>query len=284
MSAAVAEIRQVNATIPVELQEMICQGKINMPKLFEDVNNFQSNEFVKEEKPKEKPTRFKLVSKIKSFIQDKKTERENKIFDKVRQQMIYNAFGVKSKDLKKYEKDYANQDENKDTTSVGELLRDSRNVYMGQEGSNKRSAKDMLKELVKTFGKIGKLLLPIVIAKYAFVDKIAGKVAAFLGFPGVVAGLAIGGLFVAYKKYKKAKVGNVADAEEKHRSYLEKLNEFMTESTDFLSLVDNEKELVMQKQKELSKKEFKEWCGTYSKQKLKEVESKTSESAVGTEA
>lgn len=275
-SVAVPELRQVSGVIPRDYIESIRASIANNKEqsnrrdragLLEAIRQQQEQqEVVQEEKNvKEetaKPSKFKFVSKIKEWVGVKKEKRENKIFEKVRNQMVCNALGVTPKEMEKFKKDLANKQDVRTTEATsGDLLRDSMNVYQGQAGANARADKEIKKTAVMAGITIGGLALP----------SVAAGVTALLSAPLAVGALAIGGLLIGIKKYKKAKVGSVADASEKYRNYMEKLESFMNESDDFLQLVEKDNKLIMEQRKNLSKKEFKKWCEEYSKQKYNDL-------------
>ncbi len=273
MSVAVSELRKVSAVVP---QDIIAQGlKDNYEdkkRFFDYINQHMNKKEDVKEKEEQKPTKFKLVSKIKEAKIIRNKKRENKIFNKIRDNMIYNAFGVTSKDLEKYKSDFENKQNIQNQVSTGDVLRDSRNVYEGQAGANARSARDIKRSALMTGVTVGGLAIPFLSTKFAFLGTLAAGVSALISAPLVAGGLAIGGLILGVKKYKKAKVGNTADAAEKYRSYREKLENFMEESNGFLTLVDKESALIMEQKKKLNKKEFKKWCDEYSKQKYNEYQ------------
>lgn len=273
MSVATADLRKVRAVVPQDIiQAGLYENYLDKQRFFEQLNQHLNNETEEKEQEASKPTKFKLVSKIKAFVQTRKEKRENKIFDKIRNDMIANAFGVSPKELEKYKFDYANKQEIANPETVGEVLRDSRDVYQGQAGANARSTRDIKRSALMTGVTVGGLAIPFLSTKFAFLGTFAAGVSALISAPLVAGGLAIGGLILGVKKYKKAKVGNTADAAEKYRSYMEKLDNFMQESNNFLSLVDKDNSLILEQKKKLSKKEFKKWCDEYSKQKYEEFQ------------
>lgn len=271
-SVAVPELRQVSGVIPRDFIESIRALMVNNNEqtnrrdragLLEAIRQQQEQQEVvqEEENVKEetaKPSKFKFVSKIKEWVEVKKEKRENKIFQKVRNQMVCNALGVTPKEMEKFKKDLANKQDVRTTEATsGDLLKDSRDVYTGQEGANYRAKRDLVITGLAGTITIARLLIP--------------SFKAFMDLSVVVGSMAVCTVLWATRKFRKARKTNTADASEKYRNYMEKLEGFMNESDDFLQLVEKDNKLIMEQRKNLSKKEFKKWCEEYSKQKYNDL-------------
>ncbi len=278
MSADSLGLQKVNGIFPVEMQSMLLSDNFNTTELVKDAMVFQQQKLQSEKVVIETE---EIIEHSFEFVSSSEKTKDEKTVEKIRNEMICNVFGIRSfKKLEKYQFDYANMDNMEDMPSVGEVLEDSRNVARGQRGANARSRKDMRNDAIKTSFAVGGLMLPYLTSKFAALGVLVAKVSAIITLPAVAIGMAVSGLLWGYKKYRKAKVGNLADANEKQRNYIAKLGNFMQEAVQYSEMVEKDSELILEKKKTMKKKDFKKWCDEYSKEKYEELKAKTEENTI----
>lgn len=196
------------------------------------------------------------------------TEKELKQFEKIREKLILETFGLSKKEYKIFIEDFNKIQAGQNTTSRNEtdILRDKRNVALGQIGSNKKAKKEVIKQGLKVAGVTGAFLFSGVAEKIA---ALTASISAIFPYLGIV--IAAAGFLVAYKMYKKASKGNISDAEEKLRDYEDFLKGFVENIKKFVDALESDKEQIMIKKRELSTKEFNKYLNTYMKTKVKEL-------------
>ena len=196
------------------------------------------------------------------------TEKELKQFEKIREKLILETFGLTKKEYKIFMEDFNKMQVGQNTTSRNEtdILRDKRNVALGQIGSNKKAKKEVVKQGIKVVGVTGAFLFSGAAEK---ISAITASISSLFPYLGII--FAAVGFLIAYKMYKKASKGNISDAEEKLRDYEDFLKGFVENIKKLVNSLENDKEMIMNKKRELSTKDFNKFLNSYIKTKVKEL-------------
>ncbi len=253
MSSAV-EMKRVVGIIPIELQESIVQGEINIKEFLRDLVNYHNAQTKSTEN-------ITNDFKRKSITEELKEKIENKKFENVRNKMVTSALGISLDDLKNYKKDAERIIEGEYAPSEAEsdIVRDRRRVWRGQVGSNKRDKKNILIGTATGVASVALDSFPI----------LASVLAAIPGLQQVLIGVSLVSLLRAVVAYAKGRKGNVADGIEKERAYLEALGPYMEKIKALEDAIASDKDLILEKKKTLSRKEFSKWYTEYA-ENLKE--------------
>ena len=197
------------------------------------------------------------TGEIKDVFNEELDKKDAKEFEKIREKMILQAFGLTKKEYKMFMDDFNKLQQTGGAASRNTLdvLKDKRNVVMGQLGSNKKDKKAIAKQALEVGVAAGAVYF-------------SGIAEAFPYLAVVLAGI---GLVMAYKKYKKASKGNISDAIEKQRDYEDFLKGFIENVNKLVSAFENDKQMIMSKKKSLSKKEFNEYLNKYISSKINEL-------------
>lgn len=264
MSASVGAIRKVKGIIPVELQNMADEGRLDYDKVFASAIAQKDKEF--EESDFVAPV--DRAAERKARKAEREQQRQEKAYKKIRDQMIKNAFGVTSKKLQTYEKEINDfkSGTSKPAMTQAEATDNLRNVWRGQLGSNKRAIKDLGEDAVKNGWKIALLLATGKVAEVLL------EWSAYTAIATVASSILVLGL--VYKGYKtfKARKGNVADGYEKQTSYIQSAEALMGDVSSFGAQIDMDRELLMSKKKSMSKKDFEAWAKSYASIKLEDMD------------
>lgn len=208
------------------------------------------------------------TGEIKDVFNEELDKKDAKEFEKIREKMILQAFGLTKKEYKMFMDDFNKLQQTGGAASRNtlDILKDKRNVVMGQLGSNKKDKKAIAKQALEVGVAAGAVYFSGIAE--AVTAATASISAAFPYLAVVLAGI---GLVMAYKKYKKASKGNISDAIEKQRDYEDFLKGFIENVKKLVSAFENDKQMIMSKKKSLSKKEFNEYLNKYISSKINEL-------------
>ena len=243
MSTAVATMKKVQGIIPMgdllkEMGNPLFDRERFLSDLVseENVKELSDSVSVGEEKTKRK--------KIKEKISESR-------FKKIRERMIAETLGISLDELKAYRKDSAAFVEGSAPSNTeADILRDRRRVWRGQVGSNKRDQRDMVWTIMSG------VIVPILSqfpAVSALIATIPGAQIAIIAVP----------LIAAFVVYKKGRKGNIADAIEKFRAYMEKHKQFMEKAKLLEAKIEDEQELIAENKKNMAPEEYDEWYQEY---------------------
>lgn len=234
------KLKEVKAIIPKEVTEGLLEQNIKPV--------FENNEKVEESKNV-------IENRENTF-----SEKELKEFEKIRERLIYGAFGLSKKEyqelIDKFNKIQAG--EGVASRKLGDIVRDKINVLNGQLGSNKKDSKEMAKTAVEWGVGVGAMYFSGIASA---VSQAVASISTLFPYMGVVLGAV--GLAWAYKKYKKASKGNISDASEKQRDCEDALKEVVEKINSFVSSIEQDKEMLLDKKNKLSKKEFNKFIDEY---------------------
>ena len=249
MSASAITKRNVVGIIPVEIQELYNQGKLDINKMIDSI--------VQEEKGVE----IKQLSS-KSTKEDAVSKKEEKRQSKIRDKMVQNIFGVKAKDIISFEKDYDDYKSGKTghVKSQVDRAKALRGVWKVQEGQNKRSKKAVLFAVLGILASGLKSLIPGL-----------GVISSILDISAIASFIACGKVAKDWFIFGKGRLGNSADSDEKQRAYIENVENLLNDIHKLTDSIGNDQQLIDEKQKTLSKKEFKSWMKEYCNQKIGEL-------------
>lgn len=194
--------------------------------------------------------------------------KENKRFQNIRKQLLKSTLkelGMKEKDLDRYANKFAEYQNNPQRSNQFiDNLRDSENVV----NSARTAVKVGDKETAKKIATFGVTVAAFASAKFAAVQALIASISATIPFLGV----ALGGATLAYylKKRVKARQGEKSDFSEKDRAFEEYLISMEEKLKKFDSIINQDKDMIIQKSKTMKSAEFKKFIAEYAKQKLTE--------------
>lgn len=194
--------------------------------------------------------------------------KENKRFQKIRKQLLKSTLkelGMKEEDLDRYANKFAEYQNNPQRSNQFiDNLRDSENVV----NSARTAVKVGDKETAKKIATFGVTVAAFASAKFAAVQALIASISATIPFLGV----ALGGATLAYylKKRVKARQGEKSDFSEKDRAFEEYLISMEEKLKNFDSIINQDKDMIIQKSKTMKSAEFKKFIAEYAKQKLTE--------------
>ena len=194
--------------------------------------------------------------------------KENKRFQNIRKQLLKSTLkelGMKEKDLDRYANKFAEYQNNPQRSNQFiDNLRDSENVV----NSARTAVKVGDKETAKKIATFGVTVSAFASAKFAAVQALIASISATIPFLGV----ALGGATLAYylKKRVKARQGEKSDFSEKDRAFEEYLISMEEKLKKFDSIINQDKDMIIQKSKTMKSAEFKKFIAEYAKQKLTE--------------
>lgn len=194
--------------------------------------------------------------------------KENKRFQKIRKQLLKSTLkelGMKEEDLDKYASKLSEyQNNSQRPNQFIDNLRDSENVA----NSARTAVKVGDKETAKKIATFGVTVAAFASAKFAAVQALIASISATIPFLGV----ALGGATLAYylKKRVKARKGEKSDFSEKDRAFEEYLISMEEKLKKFDSIINQDKDMIIQKSKTMKSAEFKKFIAEYAKQKLTE--------------
>lgn len=194
--------------------------------------------------------------------------KENKRFQKIRKQLLKSTLkelGMKEEDLDRYANKFAEYQNNPQRPNQFiDNLRDSENVV----NSARTAVKVGDKETAKKIATFGVTVAAFASAKFAAVQALIASISATIPFLGV----ALGGATLAYylKKRVKARQGEKSDFSEKDRAFEEYLISMEEKLKNFDNIINQDKDMIIQKSKTMKSAEFKKFIAEYAKQKLTE--------------
>ncbi len=194
--------------------------------------------------------------------------KENKLFQKIRKQLLKSTLkelGLKSEDLDKYANKFAEyQNAPQRPNQFIDNLKDSENVA----NSARTAVKVGDKETAKKVATFGVTVAAFASAKFVAVQALIASISATIPFLGV----ALGGATLAYylKKRVKARQGEKSDFSEKDRAFEEYLTSLEEKLRQFDNIINQDKSLIIEKNKVMKSAEFKKFIADYAKQKLTE--------------
>lgn len=194
--------------------------------------------------------------------------KENKRFQNIRKQLLKSTLkelGMKEKDLDRYANKFAEYQNNPQRPNQFiDNLRDSENVV----NSARTAVKVGDKETAKKIATFGVTVAAFASAKFAAVQALIASISATIPFLGV----ALGGATLAYylKKRVKARQGEKSDFSEKDRAFEEYLISMEEKLKNFDKIINQDKDMIIQKSKTMKSAEFKKFIAEYAKQKLTE--------------
>lgn len=250
-------IRKVTGIIPVELLRAARSGEFDMDKFLSEQEKTQAKEekqrLAKEAKEQKKAER----------LENKIAKKDEKTYQRVRENLIKEVFNVNTKTLEELKQDDLEfRLGEKDVKSQIEAVINEKNVWKGQEGANKRAKKDLIMGLAAAIG-MGAIKV--------FAPILSAGIDAFTALSYVIMGKAILSGGYSFAKWSKAKVGNKADAYGKHRDYINMLEPFLNDVSKLNDAIEEDRELLIRKSKEMSKSEFKDWSKNYINAKAEEL-------------
>lgn len=193
---------------------------------------------------------------------------KNKQYEKIRKQLLKSTLkelGVKQEDLDRLSgklEDYNNREEH-DKGFMQDVI-DSENTL----GGAKATIKAGNKETAKKIASFGVSVAAISSVKFAEVQALVASITASVPFIGVaLAGVTLG---MYLKKRIKMSKYEQGDYSEKDKAFEEKLNMLQQKLTQLNSLIENDKDMLLNKSQTMKKSEFKQFVSGYIKQKLAE--------------
>ena len=232
------------------------------------------------------PSTADLQSKFASKIAELKAKRQEraearqvakdeKIYSKIRTELIEKVFNLSTKEIEHFTKSLAKfeKDINKDLSDK-DVVSDSVNVANGSLGAEKSANRTFNMFLIGGASSLVGAGLTVTIGKSINDLMTAGVTAMFASIGAGAAALLVTGvqfaIKIAYNWYYKHKAapGNRSDTKEKERAAIEKIKELFSKIERFTNEIKNDEQMLVEKRKSMSKKEFSAFLDKYLESKI----------------
>lgn len=224
----------------------------------------------------------KIATKINEFKEKRQARAEarqvakdEKLFEKIRTELIEKAFNLSAKEIEHFSKSLTKfeKDINKDLSDK-DVVSDSVNVANGSLGAEKSANRTFNMFLIGGASSLVGAGLTVTIGKSINDLMTAGVTAMFASIGAGAAALLVTGIQFAVKivynwYYKhKAAPGNRSDTKEKERAAIEKIKELFSKIERFTNEIKNDQQMLVEKRKSMSKKEFSAFLDKYLESKI----------------
>lgn len=224
----------------------------------------------------------KIASKVEEWKEKRQVRAEarqvakdEKMFDKIRTQLIEKVFNLSAKEIEHFTKSLAKfeKDISKDLSDK-DVVSDSVNVANGSLGAEKSANRTFNMFLVGGASSLVGAGLTVTIGKSINDLMTAGVMAMFASIGAGAAALLVTGIQfavkIAYNWYYKHKAapGNRSDTKEKERAAIEKIKELFSKIEKFTEEIKKDEKMLVETRKTMSKKEFNVFLDKYLEGKL----------------
>ena len=224
----------------------------------------------------------KIAEKVADFrarrqekVEERQIVKDARIYDKIRAQLIKKVFDYSPKEIEAFARNLEKfQEDSGEILTDKDRISDIVNIANGARGTESGASRAFKWLLVDGASSLIGAGLTVTVGKSINEVMTAGAMAMFAGLGAGAALVLVTGvqalLKIAYNWYykRKASTGNRSDTKEKERAAIEEITNLFNKIENFVQEIEKDEEMLVEKRKSMSKKEFDAFLDEYLKTKL----------------